>query len=71
MREGENDKVTEYIVIKAPDGGSGADYVRLWLNRNSAVGRVLICTYSERDELYFVFRLVTITTPRGEGSVVE
>ena len=71
MRGGENDKVTEYIVVKAPSGGSGEEFMRLWLNGNSAMGRELVCTYSEWDELYFVFRLVAITAAGGEGAVVE
>ena len=71
MREGENDKVTEYVVVNAQSGGSGEEFIRLWLNGNSAVGRELVCTYSEWDELYFVFHLVAITADGSEGTVVE
>ena len=57
--------MNEYIVVKAPSGGSGEEFVRLWLNGNSAMGRELVCTYCEWDELYFVFRLVGVTASAG------
>ncbi len=60
--------MSEYVVVKAPTGGSGEDFICLWLNGNSAMGRELVSTYSEFDELYFVFRLVELT---ANGAVVE
>ena len=51
--------MTEYIVVGAPSGELGEEFMRLWLNGNSAVGREFICTYRCRvNELYFVFRPV-------------
>ena len=51
--------MTEYIVVGAPSGELGEEFMRLWLNGNSAIGREFICTYRCRaNELYFVFRPV-------------
>ena len=51
--------MTEYIVVGAPSGELGEEFMRLWLNGNSALGREFICTYRCRtNELYFVFRPV-------------
>ncbi len=57
--------MAEYIIVKAPHGRPGEDYMQIWLNGNDAVGRELVCTYFDGRDLYFVFRLVDSTAAAG------